>query len=242
MITRLTLPAGVEERISGWIRIQERTRAAAPVPARPRPRPTVTISRQFGCEGFPLAMRLQKLFEQAGGEPWSIFDKDLIERVAQDEQISLQLLRNLEDPARYLEAFGFHPRGKVTSDEAFAKIAIHLIHFAQTGNAIIVGRGGAILCRKLENCFHFRLEASQEWRVASLARRLEISPKAAASREKSQSRAREAFFREQLGVDSSDRSLYDAVFNNERHGVEQIAAAIFGYVKTGWQGEGLGAR
>jgi len=57
MPTSLTLPASVEERLSGWMRIQER-RAAAP--AKARPRPCVTISRQFGCEGFPLAVRLQR--------------------------------------------------------------------------------------------------------------------------------------------------------------------------------------
>jgi hypothetical protein len=28
------------------------------------------------------------------------------------------------------------------------------------------------------------------------------------------------------------------VFNNERHGVEEIAAAIMAYVRTAWRGQG----
>jgi cytidylate kinase len=231
----LTLPASVEERLSGWMRIQER-RAAAP--AKARPHPCVTISRQFGCEGFPLAVRLQQLFEQASGESWSIFDKVLIERMAQDEEIALTMLKDLEDPARYLESFGFHPRGSFTSDEAFAKMAVSILHFAQDGNAIIVGRGGAILCRKLENAFHFRLEAGLDWRVAGLARRMGIAVREAAELERTQSRLREHFVRQYLGVDVAEWSFYDAVFNNERHGVEAIADAIFAYVKRGWPGGG----
>jgi hypothetical protein len=233
----MTLPPSVEERLSGWMRIKERYQPQTP--AKARPRPTVTISRQFGCEGFPLALQLQKLFEQASGEPWSIFDKELIERVARDEQISLQLLSHLEEPVRFLEAYGFHPRGKVTTDEAFAKIAVHLIHFAKEGNAIIVGRGGSILCQPLDNCFHFRLEAGLEWRLGSLVRRLGLTRKAAADLEKSQTKARDHFVREHLGVNGAEQPLYDAVFSNERHGVEAIAAAILGYVKCGWKGESL---
>ena len=234
MRTNLTLPTGVEERMSGWVRIQERRVGAA----KAKPRPTVTLSRQFGCEGFPLALRLQTLLDQALGEEWHVFDKDLIEKLAQTEHIPLQLLQHLGDSARYLEAFGFHPRGSVTSDEAFARIAVSVLHLAEEGNAIIVGRGGAILCQKLENCFHFRLEASLDWRVASLARRMGISPKEAANHERAQSRLRDRFIGEHLGADLADRTFYDAVFNNERHSVEEIASAILAYVQCAWKGGG----
>ena len=240
MATTLSLPSSVQERISGWIRIQERRQASSP--ARPMPRPTVTVSRQFGCEGFPLSLRLQERMQQASGETWSIFDKELLERLVREEGIPLPLLKDLENPARHLEQFGVHPRGLVTSDEAFARIADSILHLAREGNAIIVGRGGAVLCQKLENCFHFRLEAGLEWRLASLARRLGISHKEAAELEKHQSRLREHYMRDFLGLESVDRGCYDAVFNNERHSVDEIAGAIFGYVRCGWKGGGFQAR
>ncbi|MGA2079994.1 MAG: cytidylate kinase-like family protein [Holophaga sp.] len=236
MMSTLTLPVSVEERLAGWVRIQESRRKVAP--AKQKPHPTVTISRQFGCEGFPLAVRLQTLFEQASGEPWHIFDKELIEKVSQDEQISLRVLTTLEEPSRYLEDYGFHPRGSVTTDQALNKIAVHILHFAREGNAIIVGRGGAAVCRKLANCFHFRLEAGLDWRVASLMKRLGISRREALERERAQSKLRDHFLQEYLGTDMAHAVFYDAVFNNERHGVEEIAAAIMAYVRTAWRGQG----
>jgi cytidylate kinase len=66
----------------------------------------------------------------------------------------------------------------------------------------------------------------------SLARRLGISPAEAAVREKRESKARDRFGREHLGADVADPAHYDAVFNNERHGVEAIAAAIIAYVRS----------
>ncbi len=236
MTARLSLPISVEERISGWTRIQEAQKAKAL--SAPKPRPAVTLSRQFGCEGFPLSMRLQALFEKATGEPWTILDRALLERVAEEKQVPLQLLQTLEDPARYLEAFGFHPRGGITSDEAFAKLAVSLLHFARAGNAIIIGRGGAVLCQGLGNCFHFRLQASREWRIASLAGRMGISLEEAARRERHESRQRDHFVWENLGVDVADPTFYDAIFNNERHDADLIAAAILAYVLAGRKAQG----
>lgn len=230
----LTLPTSVEERLSGWTRIQER-RAAAKTGSTPRP--TVTISRQFGCEGFPLAIRLQEVLAKATGEPWSIFDKALVERVAQDAEI--QLFKELKDPTRYLEAFGFHPKGAITSDEIFHRTAVLVMRFAREGNAILVGRGGAVLCKDLDNCFHFRLEARPDWRIRSLAQRLDLTQKEAAEMVKDQARLRDSFLHDYLGVDLGEAAYYDATFNNERHSVEEIAAAILGYVKAGWKGRGF---
>lgn len=221
----LALPASVEERLAGWVRIQEGRRAGVPAAVRP----AVTLSRQYGCDGFLLATRLQERLQADTHEPWHIFDKELLERVAQDERISMQLLRHLEEPSRYLEAFGFHPRGRVTTDQAMAKLAVYMLHFAREGNAIIIGRAGAVVCHKLENCFHFRLEASLDWRIANLARRMDISRKEALEREKAQTRLRDHFVQGYLGA-PLEGSYFDAVFNNERHSVEAIAAAICAYL------------
>ena len=231
MTANLTLPTEVEQRITGWVRIQERQAWRR---AKARRRPALTISRQFGCEGFPLSLNLQERFAQASREPWHIFDKIFIEKVAQDEEVALKLLRDLEDPARYLEGFGFHPRGPLTSSEQFSRMAVAVLRFATDGNAIIVGRGGAVLCRQLENCFHFRLEAGLDWRIAALARRMGITRDEAQALERTESRLRERFLNDYLGVEAGDLGLYDAVFNNERHSVEQIAAAIFAYVESAW--------
>ena len=40
---------------------------------------------------------------------------------------------------------------------------------------ILVGRGGAVACQDLKNCFHFRLVGSFAFRARTLARRLQVS-------------------------------------------------------------------
>ncbi len=229
MNAKLNLPPSVEERLSGWMRIQER-RAKAPDEFSGGL--TLTLSRAYGCEGFPLAVRIQERLNAAQGGVWSVFDKALIEKVALDEGISLRLLRDLGDESRSLEAFGFHPRGLVTNDEAFAKVAAALVEVARQGHAIIVGRGGAVLCHDLPNAFHFRLEASHAWRVDAIMRRTGASRAEAETQLKQASRIRDQFIQERLGADVTDRRYYDAVFNNERHSLDAIADAIVAYISS----------
>ena len=49
---------------------------------------------------------------------------------------------------------------------------------------------------------------------------------------------RDRFIRECLGVSVADLSYYDAVFNNERQGLDEIAGAIFTCVNGSWQRKG----
>jgi len=225
-----SLPPSVEQRLGAWINIQERfTRTPTP-----RLRPTLTLSREYGCEAFSLAQRLQASFQEASDEPWNIYDKSLVEQVARDEHIPLQLLKNLGDVSRRLESLGLDAPGHVTHDEAFAKIATLLKQVAGMGNAIIVGRGGAVLCKGMRNCFHFRLVAPFEDRVAGLARRRELSLAEATRRVRQESVAREAFIKTCLKADLTDPCHYDAVFNTAHHDLDAIAAAIQAYVEAVW--------
>jgi len=229
-----SLPPAVENRLAGWEQLQYRLSLTP----EPRLRPCITISRQFGCEGFPLAERLKGLFEQVSKEPWAIYDKSLIEKVADEQGISLNLLNRLGDMSRALESLGLHPAGHVTHDEAFAKISKHLVKIAGVGNAIIVGRGGATLCAGMRNCYHFRLQAGVEWRIESIMKRLEVSRLEAEETVKTGSKLREKFVSQCLGEDITQLKHYDAVFNNERHSVEEIAQAILAYVRSAWPEKG----
>ena len=229
-----SLAPDIEHRLSGWMKIQERRPDAVAV----KLRPTITISREFGCEGFPLAERVKGLLEEASGEPWNLFDKTLIELVAKEEDIPLRLLKNLGDMSRAIEAFGMHSSEHITHDMAFDKVASYLSQIAKVGNAILVGRGGAVLCHELPNCFHFRLVAGFDWRVDSIMKRTGLTHEEAAQQVKENSKLREKFVSQCLGADSSETRLYDAIFNNERHSVEEMAQAILGFVRSGWRDKG----
>jgi cytidylate kinase len=123
--------------------------------------------------------------------------------------------------------------GEVTSFEAYRKVAGIVLQVARAGNAILVGRGAAILCQELEACRHFRLEAGLPWRAARMSRQLGLPLDDAEAQVKTRSRERERFIRECLGADIADHALYHAIFNNERLAPAEMAEAIVSLMPRG---------
>jgi cytidylate kinase len=228
------LVPSVERRLSAWVSLSDH-RASGEAPPR---RPTITVSRRFGCEGFPLAEQLKALLDAATGEPWNIYDKSLLERVAADEHLSLELLKDLGGPSHAADALGFLVAGYKSQSEAFRHIVKHVLRVAEGGNAIIVGRGAAIITQHLANCYHFRLDASFSHRVSSIASRMELTEKDAEKFVRENERVRERFIEECLGKSMSDFDFYDAVFNSGRHAVADIARSIVAYVAEDWREHG----
>lgn len=221
-----SLIPSIAQRESAWFLLKERL-ARSP---RNAARPTITISREYGCEGYPLAEALKLRLESATSEPWIIYDKALVEKVATDEKLSVQLLSNLGDESQAMDVLKTH-FGYLTHNEAYASLVKHLVLIASAGNAIIVGRGGAVACQDLKNCFHFRLEGSFAFRVSVLARRLEIPMGEAEAIARTQSTLREKFISECLHEDITSSRWYDAVFNNERQTIDAIARAAFELIR-----------
>jgi cytidylate kinase len=227
----ISLIPSIEHRVHAWSAIHDHLAKQGEL----RVRPSVTLSRAFGCEGYAIAQRVQVLLAEATGEPWNVYDKALLEAVAKDGVVAMHTLKNLGETARSFERLGLRPPEYHQHAEAFRAVAEKLVHFATVGNAVVVGRGGAVLCRDLANCFHFRVEASFEWRVESMTSRLELSRPEAKALVESNTSLRDDFMQEQLHADLKDHTLYDAVFNNERAGVEAIAQAIAQMVRVGWK-------
>jgi hypothetical protein len=230
--TYASLIPSIEQREAGWIHVRERL-------VHPPQRvihPTITISREYGCEGFPLALRLMGLLDEALGRGWTVFDKALLDQVALDEQLSRDLLNHLGDESHAQDVLRSH-MGSLTHDDAYARVVKHILPIALAGRAILVGRGAAVVCHDLPNCFHFRLVGSFEFRVRTLARRLELPLPAAEEMVRTQSKLREKFISGCLQRDITATRWYDVVFNNERQSVESIAQACLGLVLSGWRAQ-----
>ena len=159
-----SLIPSIELRERAWLQARERLAHTRQAPTFP----SVTISREYGCEGYPLAQHLKRLLEEASGKPWTIFDKALVDKGASDEQLSRELLSHLGDESHAQDVLRTH-FGYLTHDDAYAKLVKHIVPIAAGGCAIIAGRGGAIACQDLNNCFHFRLVGSFAFRSSTLA-------------------------------------------------------------------------
>ncbi len=227
----------IEQRESAWIRLKER-QALRPETSK---RPTITISREFGCEAFPMAERLKALLEEATGESWNIYDKTLVEKVASDEKLSLDLLSHLGDESHAQDVLRTH-FGYLTHDEAYAKVVKHLVQVARLGNAIIVGRGGAVVCQDLPHCLHLRLEAGFGFRATTLARRLGVALRDAEDLVRTQSKLREKFISDCLHTDITRPLWYHAVLNNERLDADSLARIALELLKATWSEPSLFSR
>src|SRR5262245_23097114 len=128
----------------------------------------VTISRQTGSRGYEVAETLAKYLQArtASEVPWTVFDRNLVERVLADHHLPGQLARFMpEDRHSEIEnilgdVLGVHP----PSPSLVAKTTETILHLAELGNVILLGRGANIITSRLSYVFHVRLIGSLERR------------------------------------------------------------------------------
>jgi len=197
----------------------------------PKPRPCITISREYGCEGYPAAERLRELMMHKTGDEWVLIDKAVLEEVARRHNISEEILQTLGENNRILDDIlaTFSPRWK-SDHEYFTLLSRHVVALAEQGNVIILELGGAVITRHFEHSYHFRIYASDRFKTATLAGRLNLDTEEAEILMKRQQKARDHFTRDFLNRDVHDPDLYDILLNNDRSNPEKIAQTIAGYV------------
>ena len=234
MLTEKLLP-NIDRRMSAWIKIQAQLKKEPPS----QQRPTITISRQFGAEAYPLAEILQDLLQIKTGEPWTIFDKSLIEKVSRETDLSEHFLTNLGDASKAFDALLTILPGIRTHSDAYQILSQYIIRIALDGNAIIIGRGGAVLTQHLSHCFHFRLEAPLEYRIRSIQERLGITSNEAKSLVIENQKVRERFIEGLLNSSIADTRFYHAVFNSSKSKSLGIARGIMGLIFENWGDEGM---
>ena len=124
---------------------------------RPKPRPCLTISREFGCEGYPVAELLRELMMQRTGDEWVLIDKAILEAVAQRHNISEDILQHLGEKNHILDEVlaTFSQRWK-SDQEYFQLLCRHVISLAEQGNVIIVELGGGVITRHIEELLPFQ--------------------------------------------------------------------------------------
>ncbi len=192
--------------------------------------PSITISRMAGAGGTSvaaeLAERLQKLDPQAVA--WTVFDKNLIEKVLEDHDLPRQLAEDFREEkvsgfdAYIAEMLGGHPPllklVHQTSD------TIHKL--ARLGNAIIIGRGANIVTGKLPNVLHVRLVGALDTRTERIARRDNISQARAKEFCDKMEKSRQDYIKQHFGKVIDDATLYHLVINTDRLSDSEVVDMI----------------
>jgi len=233
MAKNVLIPA-IEERLRGLIELSRRNVREHGLGKGDRFRPTVTLTREFGCEGYPVAQRLQVLLEKRSGQPWVVMDRALLDAVAQDHNLSTQILQNIGAKNRFLDDMlsTFSPRWKSDKDY-YRLLCRQIVALAEEGNVILVGRGGVILTQETGNCFHFRIIAPMRFKRESIATRMGLSHDEAQDLIEVRQRQRDDFLKDFLGRDVADPTLYHLLFNNARCPAGRIAALMADVVMPG---------
>lgn len=209
------------EKCSSYIVSQLRapTRPAI-IHGRPASGPAVTISHQTGSGAHEIAERLAGLLQAAEpsrAAPWTVFDRQLVEKVLEEHQLPRSLARLLREEHRsYLrdlteEYLGLRPPSWVVVPQ----IAETVLHLADAGHVILVGRGASLITARLPKVFHVRLVASLPRRVARVQELNQLTPKEAEKLVTSTDRGRGRYVSTHFHQRVDDDLLYHLVINTD---------------------------
>lgn len=191
----------------------------------------VTISREAGSGAHVVAEELVALLHvhaPKGDPPWTIFDRNLVEKVLEDHDLPSQLARFMpEDRVSELkeaveELFGLHPPDWTL----VRKTADTILRLAMLGNVIVIGRGANIITANLDHVFHVRLVGSRERRIEHVEQYLHLDRPAAERYLREQDAGRERYVRKYYDKDVADQLQYHLVINTDRIPYTEAAAMI----------------
>ena len=197
-------------------------------------RRAVTISRQAGCGAVLVAEKLARYLQQhSSGDacPWTVFDRNLIDKVLEDHNLPVRLARFLpEDHVSQLEdivadVFDLHPPSQTIIQQATETV----LKLAGLGNVILVGRGSTVITARMPHVLHVRLVAPLENRIEHACQFYPEFNRTRAEARKfclGEDRARERYLKRYFNADINDPLLYHLVVNTGLVGYDEAAKLI----------------
>jgi cytidylate kinase len=180
-------------------------------------KPFLTVSRQYGCMALETGLRFTECLNRlkASEAKWTLYDKEIVSRIACDMKMSKRLADLLTSGtrtkiARYMDA---HLAKWPVEDEVFQGMVRVIRTICEKGHAVVVGRGACKIAQDLPNGFHIRIVAPLPWRTQQVASFYQLSEEDAIRTIRLFDAEREAFFRKYFDEDIGNPNLYDMVLN-----------------------------
>lgn len=187
---------------------------------------TVTVSVEAGSGGTLIAKRLAERLE------FDLFDKAIVEIIADSAEISEDVVRAMEKQRR----FGIDDFLASCLEREYIYPGTYLKHLVNVvtaiglhGHAVIVGRGANFIL-PCEERFAVRVAAPEETRVQTIADRFDIPVDEARARVLNRESKRTAFVKKSFNRDIANPIHYDLVVNTGGLDVDQAAAGVTGHV------------
>jgi cytidylate kinase len=193
--------------------------------------PAVTLSRETGAGGIPIAEKLAALLNARrprGTVAWTVFHKNLVEKVLEDHQLPSRLAEFMpEDKVSGIadameELLGLHP----SSWSLMRQTTETILNLAELGHVILVGRGANVITAHLRHVFHVRLVGSLDQRVARVQTYFNLGKRAALTFIRREDAGRARYLRKHFKRDINDPLLYHLTINTDHVPIEEAAEMI----------------
>ena len=191
----------------------------------------VTISRQAGCGARVVAEKLARYLQEhspKNARPWTVFDRNLMEKVLEDHDLPTRLAQFLpEDRVSYLEdimadLLQTYP----PSQTVIRQTTETILKLASLGNVILIGRGGNVITARLPNMFHVRLVAPLEERIKRSHESYGMTKAEARKFCRRADLGRQRYLKKYFHADINDALLYHLIINTGLIGYDDAAKLI----------------
>ena len=190
-----------------------------------KPGPYVTISREFGCDGYRLGDLIAERLNEIEAEPWKVYKKDVLKLLAEETGLDEEMLERerFSKPSMLKELVRGARKSNIPDGyEIRNKITIMLRTLAFEGHSILVGQGATAATADLDNGISIRVEAPRDWRITRVCTREDLTTEQASAKmeeiEKTRTMLRKVYEKKEPRTPA-----YDLMFDNSAFTLEQIA-------------------
>ena len=194
--------------------------------------PIITMSREAGAGAVTIGEWAAQLLNRdrrgPDAPPWTVFDKNLVERVIADHQFPETLERFMPEDIYHgvtsavEEILGLHPSAWNLAQQTTETI----LRLAHLGHAILVGRGANLITARMRPALHVRLVAPLEQRLAHLEEFHHLTPSEAAVYAKKADQGRRRYVKRYFNASIDDPLHYTLTINTGRMDYRAAAHVI----------------
>ncbi|MGN0291259.1 MAG: AAA family ATPase [Lachnospiraceae bacterium] len=184
---------------------------------------TITITREFGSLGRPIA---KKLAELLGVE---CYDRDIVEETAKNLGLPVSVISDEEESAKSKFFNMIYPLGSGTTlqqDQIFDEQTKIIRDLAERESCIIVGRCADYILENEKNCIRVFISAPYEDRLRNCVDILNMTPENGKKMIAKVDKARESYHLHYAGYSPSDMSHQDLIINSSMLGVDGTARCL----------------
>ena len=189
----------------------------------------ITITRQFGSLGRPIAHQLSELLEV------EYYDRDIVEQVSRKMNLPVSQISESEEKAKSLFFIMKYPLGTATTqiqDQIFKTQREIILDLAEKESCIIVGRCSDYILEGLKNHISIFIYAPYEARLKNCVDNLHMTRAEGEKMIAEVDRARDSYHMRYANYLPGDFKHKDLMINSSVLGVEGTAGYIADLIHT----------